>query len=281
MVNETEAPTNEGTAAKLAERLNPKGLTSDTLDFVTAVDMYVNLEGKVPTAEELHAKYGIPTDFFEACVSNEPVVKALAEREINIIPPKQEEWQFGVLTPIQLLVANAMVDLRDTRSDKKKLQDLGVSTVKYNRWLSNPDFANYLATRAEGMIQNGSHEASLALLDKVRQGDLKAIQFHMEYTRKYIDPAKAGQNQVNVETQDFKRLLISLLEIITDEIDDRQTAIRISERIRMLVGRENTARELVAAMTGDEEIVQPTIATARVITPDLQKFLDNGVGVNS
>lgn len=184
----------------------------------------------------------------------------------------QEQVSLKSLTPIQLIVANTMLDLIDTRSQKKKLQDLNVSTTTYNTWLKDPTFQGYLKERAEGMLGENQHEAHLALLDKVRMGDLKAIELYYEYQGIYTR-ASASQVNANQVAVDVQNLLVRIIEIINDEVDDPNTAARIADKFKGLMQARTIAGELV-----QPTIEQPEIASARVITPELQAIMDRGAG---
>ncbi len=70
---------------------------------------------------------------------------------------------------------------------------------------------------------------------------------------------------------------MQLVEIITEEVTDPQIAARIADRIKGLI----TTRTIAGALTGEdpaENIVIPSVAKAREMTPELQALMDGGVG---
>jgi hypothetical protein len=190
------------------------------------------------------------------------LLDALAERGITakIDLADAEQWRHATLTPEQLLVANTMLDLIDTRNDRKKLNDLGVSSAKYNAWLRQPEFRAYLQGRAESLLGASQHEALLALVDRVRSGDSKAIELYWEYTGKFIRNNSSGNSIQGISSETVTGLVQSIIEIIVEEVEDPVLGARISD-----------------GMT-PERIIVPEIAPDRVITPEIEALMQQGVG---
>lgn len=263
----------------------PKPLRESELQFVTFMHQNFSLTGSILSQQAAEDIIGIPSDDYQALMTDDRVLAALEERgvvlkvttpvgeaEVVAIKDWQRQAQLKSLTPQQLVVANTMLDLIDTRSQKKKLQDLNVATTTYNTWLKDPVFQEYLRERAEGMLGDNQHEAHLALLDKVRMGDIKAIELYYEYQGIYTR-ASASQVNANQVAVDVQNLLVRIIEIINDEVDDPSTAARIADKFKGLMQARTIAGELV-----QQEVVVPEIAAPRVITEDLQKIMDSGEG---
>lgn len=290
MANETEAPTSGATDAVLEEYKKQPKLTAEQHDFVLLIEIHYRKHSGFPSSERFNNDYGMPYEDFERLLKVDLVRTALSERGIEIPRTMQDlldgtlpvgtstDWRKSVnLTPHQILVANTMTDIIDTRSDKKKLQDLKVSTRQYNAWLSDPAFSGYLRELTEGMLTNNTHEAHLALLDKVRSGDVGAIKYWNELTGRYVEKSKRDADGADSVIYDLKQLMVQIVEIVIDEVDDPETAVRIGDRLNSLMG----ARQVVGALTGDSpEIIQPTVAPNRVITPELQNLMDHGAGMD-
>lgn len=247
-----------------------------------------SLNGSILSMAAAEDLLGMTESEYTELMNDTRILAALDERGVTLKSPVgkpndpngnvvsiskwQEQVSLKSLTPIQLIVANTMLDLIDTRSQKKKLQDLNVSTTTYNTWLKDPTFQGYLKERAEGMLGENQHEAHLALLDKVRMGDLKAIELYYEYQGIYTR-ASASQVNANQVAVDVQNLLVRIIEIINDEVDDPNTAARIADKFKGLMQARTIAGELV-----QPTIEQPEIASARVITPELQAIMDRGAG---
>lgn len=231
-------------------------LNEEQQQFVTLADMYYSINGRLFTEEEAFDEFGIPCAEYTKFLKNDKVQAALKERDLAVGKPLNSSgepkdakgaWRANALTPEQLMVANAMLDLVDTRSQKKKLQDMGVTTAKYQRWLKLPAFQKYLRHRAETMLGENQHEAHMALLDKIRSGDLKAISYYNEMTGYYV-PASARTATSSTNTQvDVQNLIIRILEIIEDEVTDVKAKVNIADRLKGLAVARTIAGELVAS----------------------------------
>lgn len=255
----------------------PVGTLNETeLQFVTFMHQCFSLTGEVLSKEQAFDKYAFTPKTYDKLMSRQPVRLALLERGVDldkysIDPESKHGWKAQALSPIQLLVANSMLDLVDTRSMKKKLQDLNVSTATYQSWLVDPVFQKYMRDRAEGMLGETQHEAHLALLDRVRSGDIRAIAYYNQMTGRF-NPEPNGKSADSVAV-DVQNLLVRILEIINDEVDDPNTAFRIAERFKGLVTARTIAGELMA-----DPIVVPEIAEVRELSPKLQSVMDKGQG---
>lgn len=269
--NATVAPTNEATIQKAQDtHLNPK-----VLEFVTIIDYEWNLNGNIDP-DSIQSEYGYTKDEYVALCNDPTAIATLNER--GVLP---QHYYVAVgdyelpaiktkISPIQLKAANALLDLTDTRSNKKKLQDLGIKSTQYNAWLRDPEFTKYLQMRAESLIGDSQHEALLALMDKVQARDIKAIELYLELTGRFVKQTSTNSNDVG----NLQNIIVKIVEIITEEVHDRETAFRISERLKGLVAGAQVAG-IVSAPT---EIVKPEIATAREITPEVKALMDKGVG---
>jgi hypothetical protein len=223
---------------------------SNLVDFL---EQEYRLSGRFLSAEKCHADYGIPVRDYERALNNTEVKEALTERGI-VFERFNDDFTAATLTTEQLFAANSILDLTDTRTAKKKLQDLGVSTLKYDAWLKDPVFKSYLQTRAENMLGDAKHEAAMALMDKVRAGDTKAIEFYYEFTGTFTRQ-KSGSNV------DVYALITQLLEVIDEEVDDPETLRRLSIRIKGLIAKRNTTNALLGI--DEDVIVVPEVVKGR------------------
>lgn len=290
--NASTAPTNEHTVQNATQpKTEGVHLTPDELDFITVVCYHYGLTG-FPSKEFLHENYYYPLEETEARFKSKHIRAALMERGVefdsahlydvvNETPVEAEDAPSPFpkkapppLTPLQLIVANKLLDLSDQKSESKKLRDCGVTTHRFQTWLRDPNFAGYLRDRTENMLGEYQHEAMLSLIDQVRSGNMKAIQYYHEMTGRYI--TQTAKNAGTTGAFDVKILLIRLIEILEDEIDDNALAARIGERIRGLVSANQTANALMELPT--HEVVVPEVATPREITPEIQDMMNKGLG---
>lgn len=244
----------------MPETEQTENLSTFELQLVTFLDQHYQLTGQLMSVDKAFDEFGIPKHHYENALNKQIVKDALSERGV-VFERYTDEWTAKSLTPIQLLVANAVLDLTDTRTIKKKVQDLGVATVTYNSWMKDPVFKSYLQERAEQLLNDGAHDAHMALLDKVRSGDVKAIEFFYEITGRYTRAsARAG-------SVDAMGLITKIIEIIDEEVDDPATINRISNRMKSLIGARNVANALLGGP--DETIVVPQVVKNRETPPEL------------
>lgn len=269
----TEAPTNQGTL----DNVLPK-IPEDQLDFVTIVDQHYSEHRIMLTRTRANVDWGYSPEQYDYYIASPYVIAALKERGIEVErelartlaePESVEEKRARSLSPLQLVVANSLLDLTDQRSDKKKLSDLGVSTTMYQRWLRDKNFATYLNTVSESLLSDSQHEASLALRDKVKAGDLPSIKFYMEYTGRFTSKADSAGGSAD---RDVTGLLVRILEIVIEECDG-PTAMRISDRMKETTQIFNMAAGLQA-----QPIIVPEVAPMRVMTDEMHQLMEKATG---
>lgn len=271
LTTKTEAPTNAGTFEALQETLNNPKLTEKEQDFVSLVDMHWGMHGELLTAARAKEDYNISSSSFVKWMGNPQVREALEERGISFRGLDYgDKWRSNALTPLQLLAAKSLLDIADTRSDKKKLQDLGIETRTYNAWRRDPIFVQYLEKTATELMHGSQHEAMLSLMDGVRAGNPAMVKLYLEFTGKYIPKMQHTGPDINVPA-----LMTRVLEIVMDYVKDPQDRAALADR---LIGL-GTANSITVGMT-QEPIAIPEIMPARELPSDLKEMLDNGVGVN-
>lgn len=198
-----------------------KALTSKDHELLTFIEQEYLLHGMVPTKEATVTRGVCSAVKYDAFFANPLARKALLVRGISLTPNAT-----GVLTPEQLASANLMLDLRDNRSQRNKLKDLGVPTQKWEAWLRDPAFQSYLQQRAENLLGDNLHESHLALVDRVRSGDVNAIKYYNEITGRYI-PASTAKVDVNA-------VLMRVLEIIQKYVRDPEVLSGMAEELLAL-----------------------------------------------
>lgn len=272
--NATTAPTN---AATIANALGLAGLDKEQAEFVTCVDYEWNMHRGIDK-DSFCEEYGYDREEFEKLVTAPVVLGKLQERGIppHLVNPDaltEKAAKRVKLTPLQLKAANVMMDLVDSRSTKKKLQDIGVTSAQYNGWLKDSNFQDYLKQLSENLLGDISHEAALALADRVMAGDLKAIEYYNEMRGYYVRASASNSGGTAV---DWQQMIVRIIEIIVDEVSNPAEAQRIAGKLKGLVMGQQ-----VAGIMPTEEIVQPVIAKPREVTPDIKELMSKGVGYNS
>lgn len=177
-------------------------------------------EGRLPTPEVLRAEFNLTSRALNDILGDELVQKSFEARGIPIIEGRS-------LTPEQITAINTILNFADTRSEKKKLQDMKISPGQWNGWRQNPAFKEYLLNRSEGILGDSIPDVHLALVDRARNGDLGAIKMVYEMTGRY----KADGPQM-----DPKALLNKVFEIISRHVQDQNALLAISSDFAQLAG---------------------------------------------
>lgn len=198
-------------------------LTDRQRVVLTYIEQEYLMYGQIPTAEAAEARKVASKEFYNKCLHNKEFQEALERRDVKI---PLDSAPIGVLTPLQLLVANTMLDLSDNRSEKNKLKDLGIPSSKWQAWLRDPAFQNYLRTRAEAVLGDNLHESHLALVDRVKAGDVHAIKYFNELTGRYVPNA--------TDKVDVNAILMRVLEIIQKHVTDSGVASLIADDLLAL-----------------------------------------------
>lgn len=198
-------------------------LSATQTSLLNFIEQEFLLHGVCPSEEVCVATKIITQVQYRAAFKSPSFRAALEERGIPLYNLGDSESGKYVLSPEQLVVANVMLDLRDNRSQKKKLADLGVPTNRYEAWLRDPAFQHYIRTRSENILGDNLHESHLALVDRVRSGDINAIKYFNEITGRYV-PASNGQ-------VDITAVLMRVLEIIQKYVIDSDVQSLMAEEL--------------------------------------------------
>lgn len=207
--------------------------TLDEWNVFTAIETFWHSKKFFPGTEEILKLTGIPQDRISIILESDRAKKRFEALgiDVNAVPladrGELRRNQTG-LTDKQLAVAETILNPLDKRSHNRKLESLGVKPVTYNGWRSNKTFSDYMAQRAEDMFGDAMPLAKEALVRKLMAGDTAAMRLYFEMTGKY------NRQQVTT-TQDFKMLVIRMVEIIQKHIKDPALLQILSDDIRGLI----------------------------------------------
>ncbi len=195
----------------------------------------------VDFAEAYHTKYGeFPArQVFEAALdragweysrqdldyalSNPLVLRSFDAR--GIVPPTYSKDSTTGLTKEQLAVIAAINNTRDTRSDVKKIRDLGIDPRMFAGWMHSKRFTDHLRDSAENLLENSTADAHTALLRKVRSGDSSAIKLYFEITGRY-NPAQ--ENTVNLQV-----FMSRVIEAIQTHVHDPEVLSNLAAELQL------------------------------------------------
>lgn len=178
------------------------------------------LGGVLPTPETLASTFHLSQREIKRFLDDELVQQSFDGRGIPVIQGRD-------LTPTQLLVLNAIINPSETRSERKILQDTGITAATMAGWRRDPRVQEYMLQRTEQLLGASIPDAHMALVDKVRAGDMSALKFYYEITGRYT-----GQNA----GMDPRALLEQVFGIIARYVKDPQVLMGISTEFMALAG---------------------------------------------
>lgn len=204
----------------------PTSLSEKERQLVAHLELEWFLRGHQPTPETLCEKFDYTPRALMQTLEKEIVQKSLKGRGVPVTEGRE-------LTAEQITMINIMLNTTDTRSQKKKLADAGVSAATWAGWRKKPAVQEYLRTRAEQILGESIPDAHLALVDRVNSGDLGALKFYYEITGRYT-----GQSG----GLDPKVLVTRVFDVIAKHIQDPTILNAISQEFMALVNLDQAAR---------------------------------------
>lgn len=201
-------------------------LTNKQHDLLNFIEQVWYLNGAIPTRDVCVGRGICSGTLYDDSIKSDLFRAAMDSRGISV--RSLDDADNGVLTEEQLAAANTMLDLRDNRSQKKKLADLGIPTQKWEAWLRDAAFQAYLRQRAENLLGDNIHESHLALVDRVRSGDINAIKYYNEITGRYT-PRSDSSIDVNI-------VLLRVLETIQKHVKDPLVLEAIGDDLASITG---------------------------------------------
>lgn len=178
---------------------------------------------KFPSAQQVCKALALSEKEYNAAMRSKDFKQMLSDRGLVM-----RDSGDGILTPEQLACANTLLDFADTRSRKKKLSDLGITSQQYQAWLKDPAFQAYCRKRAEDLLPDSMHEVHGALLDTAMRGDVSAMKLYYEMTGRY--------NPRQDATVDVQFLLVRVIEAIQKHVTDPAALTAIAEEISAYQG---------------------------------------------
>lgn len=187
--------------------------------FIQYCEWYFHFNNhKFPTKEEAqaHLKYDMPE--IQAFLAKPAVQAALTMRGL----PWQGQGLEGTLDYEQMAAALTVTNFADTRPDKTKLEEIGISPTAYQAWLKNPAFKAFVDKQTEHNRQNIRSSAINNLAKHVHNGNFNAIKYYLEST---------GEFQ-RESVEDLQYMIQRLIDIIQRHVKDPETLRAIAEEIR-------------------------------------------------
>lgn len=193
-------------------------LTSHEMHVISWIEERWQRDREFPTIQDFKSSWG-KTVKMSSFLMN-PVVQ-LALRNRGIKAPKSENEVPNALSQEQLAAILVVLDYTDKRSMATKLRQMGLNSTKWNGWMRNPVFKEYLQSISADNFKDALYVAQTSLVKSVESGDVNAIKYYMGVT---------GADGANTQTLENFRIIISkLMEALTVRINDDMLLRQISD----------------------------------------------------
>lgn len=216
-------------------------LNESEYELVTFIEQEYLLSGSIPSKEICLEKLSLSAKKYDALWKRDDFRTALMSRGISqkILDGTEHN---GVLTTKQMLAVNTLLDINDTRSDTKKLRDLGIPTQTYQGWQRDPAFRAYLHQRTELLFGDALTEANRALYDNVKRGDLGSMKQLWEMTGRWSSKPVA---EMNIEW-----VLMKVIEVIQRHVTEPAQLSAIAADLSAVQAEAVPSVQPMAALPG-------------------------------
>lgn len=231
-------------------------MNEDEYTFLTFCEQFFALSTRLPTVDEA-ASRGHDKKLVKKCIVMPLFNKMLSQRGIRPYDFVAVSGDKSQLDPEELLVANTMLSLKDNRSQKNKLRDLGISAAKYEMMQRNPHFQAYLLAKSEGMLGDAIPDAHMSLVHNVQGGDLGAIKFLYEITGRYVP--ERGAKSIDIQS-----ILIRVLESVQRHVSDLDEQAAIGHDL-VAIAKESSAQYNGQSLIRDELVITPDSSVTRLV----------------
>lgn len=194
-------------------------LSMGQLELINWVEQYWNQNGKFPPVGSIRRRF----PDCERQLTEDTVQLALANRGIRV--PIGDAFP-SELTQEQIACVSLVLDWGDRRSHNTKLRSMGVTPTKWQGWLKNQIFKDYLHSLSAQNLDDALHVAHEGLVNATAKGSVDAIKYYMQLTGRFTEDAGQMSNykvlvqrmvesiQRHVKDQDVIRLIASDFEVI-------------------------------------------------------------------
>lgn len=181
--------------------------------FIAVTQQLVTELRRFPTFKEYYDYLRLTKEDVMSLLSDEQTQELLRMRGITL----PEESAFD---PRSIAAIFAYINPYDTRSLKRKLEDLGIELVEWQGWMRNPAFKGYVMNRTRELFTEDTLAAAqVKIAEGVAKGDIRHL-------RLYFD-IKKQEAESSAQIQDTGMFLTKVIEVI-------QRHVRSPELIRAI-----------------------------------------------
>lgn len=206
----------------LPEIKRPLSVTE--LRFINWVEQYWNKYQKFPRIGVCNERWSEELGNIIQVLSTPVVIRALTNRGIKV---PSEQGMPDELTDEQVAAVSLILDYSDKRSHNTKLRSLGITPAKWQGWLKNEVFKDYLHTLSANGLSDALHVAHTGLIHATERGDTNAIKYYMELTGRF--------SSESASTQNFKIMISRIIEAVQRHVKDPDVIRLIAADFKVIV----------------------------------------------
>jgi hypothetical protein len=182
-------------------------LSIEELKVVNWVEEYWLRKHVFPPVDQLKGFF--PNFDLTKSLTNETFLSALDNRGISL-PQANSKLSSEQLASIALLS-----NFRDPRTPTAKLRSIGVSWTKWNGWMRDKHFKEYMQDLCAVNFNDSLDIVQTGILKAAEKGNVDAAKFFLEVTGRYTPQSQ--------EVANLKLVLSRILETIQIHVKDPET----------------------------------------------------------
>lgn len=217
------------------------------LDFV--VQCFVS-EGLLPTEARIK-EAGFEKTQWRRLLNSQPYLERLIAEGIpkgQLIELRSGRRDRKVLSELQMTAVATYMDLHDPNSQRKKLAELGIPSNTWAMWLRDPVFQQYIQQRATNMLKDNRHEGIFSLLQKVRAGDIRAIETYLDVTGVHSKTPVGHPSNNSGSPLDVKAFLVRVMETIQKHVPNPDVMDAIANELLSYAQAEGFASRVMVEL---------------------------------
>lgn len=211
-------------------------LTTLQVSILSFVEQVFWEEGHLPTPEAVSTELSCRKTTVVDTFRNETFIAALTTKGLpveDLVTPGKLIKNTKALSPKQILVANLMLNVHDSRSQREKLSWAQVSSQQYHAWLRQPAFVEFINKRAEQMFGASDHLAYRSLIKNVTAGDPKSLDLFFRM-RGIYNPSLTVNININA-------VLTQVVEVIARYVKDPTVLQNIAGELENILETDEVA----------------------------------------
>lgn len=200
------------------------------IEVINWIEEWWLRKGTFPPVDSLKSFF--PSFDLKESLNHDLFLTALENRGVKL--PSADDK----LTNEQLAAIAVMSNFRDTRSPTAKLRSIGVTWTKWQGWMKNKHFKEFLHDLAASNFQDSIDVVQSGLLKAAEKGNVEAVKFYLEATGRYTPQSQ--------ETVNVKMILAKILEVIQMHVKDPATlrSIAVDFETVLAGGQPGVIKEL-------------------------------------